>query len=140
MKVAILGAGAVGGYFGGRLAASGIEVHFIARGRNLDVLQQNGLRIESPLGNLHLSEVQATDNPAAIGQVDVVLFAVKLWDSEIAAVTCHPMIGPETAVITLQNGIGSTALIVSVLGAGHAVGGAASVSYTHLTLPTILLV
>ena len=128
MKVAVMAAGAVGGYFGGRLAASGIEVHFIARGRNLDVLRKNGLRIESPLGNLHLSEVQATDNPDAIGPVDVVLFAVKLWDSEIAAVTCHPLIGPETVVITLQNGIGSTALVVSVLGAGHAVGGAAYIA------------
>ena len=128
MKVAVMAAGAVGGYFGGRLAASGIEVHFIARGRNLDVLRQNGLRIESPLGDLHLSEVQATDNPAAIGPVDVVLFAVKLWDSEIAAATCRPLIGPETAVISLQNGIESTALVVSVLGAGHAVGGAAYIA------------
>lgn len=128
MKVAVMAAGAVGGYFGGRLAASGTEVHFIARGRNLDVLRRDGLRIESPLGDLHLAKIRADDNPAAIGPVDVVLFAVKLWDSEIAATTCRPLIGPETAVITLQNGIGSAVRVMSVVGAGHAVGGAAYIA------------
>ena len=115
-----MAAGAVGGYFGGRLAASGADVHFIARGRHLEALRRDGLRIESPLGDLHLAEVRADEDPAAIGPVDVVLFAVKLWDSEAAAATCRPMIGPETAVITLQNGIGNAARIASVIGAAHA--------------------
>ncbi len=123
-----MAAGAVGGYFGGRLAASGADVHFIARGRHLEALRRDGLRIESPLGDLHLAEVQAEDSPAAIGPVDVVLFAVKLWDSEPAAAACRPLIGPETAVITLQNGIGSAARIASVIGAAHAVGGAAYIA------------
>ena len=128
MRIAVMAAGAVGGYFGGRLAASGADVHFIARGRHLEVLRRDGLRIESPLGDLHLAEVQADDNPAAIGPVDVVLFAVKLWDSEAAATTCRPLIGPETAVITLQNGIGNAARIASVIGMDHAVGGAAYIA------------
>ena len=123
-----MAAGAVGGYFGGRLAASGNDVHFIARGRHLEVLRRDGLRIESPLGDLHLADVQAVDSPGAIGPVDVVLFAVKLWDSEAAAATCRPLIGAQTAVITLQNGIGGAARIAPVIGAGHAVGGAAYIA------------
>ena len=123
-----MAAGAVGGYFGGRLADSGNDVHFIARGRHLEALRRHGLRIESPLGDLHLADVQAVDSPAAIGPVDVVLFAVKLWDSEAAADSCRPLIGPETAVITLQNGIGGAARIAPVIGAEHAVGGAAYIA------------
>ena len=123
-----MAAGAVGGYFGGRLAASGNDVHFIARGRHLEVLRRDGLRIESPLGDLHLADVQAVDSPGAIGPVDVVLFAVKLWDNEAAAATCRPLIGAQTAVITLQNGIGGAARIAPVIGAGHAVGGAAYIA------------
>jgi 2-dehydropantoate 2-reductase len=128
MKIAVMAAGAVGGYFGGRLAASGSEVYFIARGRNLEALRRDGLRIESPLGDLHLTEVQAHEDPATIGPVDVVLFAVKLWHGEAAATTCRPLIGPDTAVITLQNGIGSAARITPVIGADHAVGGAAYIA------------
>ncbi len=123
-----MAAGAVGGYFGGRLAASGADVHFIARGRHLEVLRRDGLRIESPLGDLHLADVAAHEDPAAIGPVDVVLFAVKLWDSESAAAACRPLIGPETAVIALQNGIGSASRIASVIGAAHPVGGAAYIA------------
>jgi 2-dehydropantoate 2-reductase len=128
MRIAVMAAGAVGGYFGGRLADSGNDVHFIARGRHLEALRRHGLRIESPLGDLHLADVQAVDSPAAIGPVDVVLFAVKLWDSEAAADSCRPLIGPETAVITLQNGIGGAARIAPVIGAEHAVGGAAYIA------------
>ena len=123
-----MAAGAVGGYFGGRLAGSGNDVHFIARGCHLEALRRHGLRIESPLGDLHLADVQAVDSPAAIGPVDVVLFAVKLWDSEAAADSCRPLIGPATAVITLQNGIGGAARIAPVIGAEHAIGGAAYIA------------
>ena len=123
-----MAAGAVGGYFGGRLADSGNDVHFIARGRHLEALRRDGLRIESPLGDLHIADVQAVDSPADIGPVDVVLFAVKLWDGEAAADSCRPLIGPETAVITLQNGIGGAARIAPVIGAKHAVGGAAYIA------------
>src|SRR5437773_1284289 len=78
MRIAIIGSGGVGGYFGGRLAAAGSDVIFIARGAHLEALRTKGLRLESPKGNLHLSRVTATDDPAAVGPVDVVLFTVKL--------------------------------------------------------------
>ncbi len=128
MKIAVMAAGAVGGYFGGRLADAGADVRFIARGRHLDVLRRDGLRIESPLGDLHLADAQAHEDPAEIGPVDIVLFAVKLWSSEHAAAQCRPLIGPDTAVITLQNGIGSAERIAPVAGAAHAVGGAAYIA------------
>lgn len=85
MRIAVMAAGAVGGYFGARMADAGHEVHFIARGAHLDAIRKNGLKIESPLGNLHLKDAKATDNPAEVGPVDIVLFAVKLWDTEKAA-------------------------------------------------------
>lgn len=123
-----MAAGAVGGYFGARLAGAGAEVHFIARGAHLDALRRDGLRIDSPLGDLHLAEVRAHSDPAAIGPVDVVLFAVKLWDSAAAAASCRPLIGDGTAVIALQNGIGGAARIAPVVGPAHAVGGAAYIA------------
>ncbi len=85
MRIAAMAAGAVGGYFGGRLAAAGHDVSFIARGAQLEAIRKNGLKIESPLGNLHLKDARATSDPKEIGPVDVVLFAVKLWDTEKAA-------------------------------------------------------
>ncbi len=87
MKIAIFGSGGVGGYFGGRLAAAGEDVTFLARGAHLTALQQDGLHIESPLGDVHLPTVQATDRPQAIGPVDVVLFTVKLYDVDASAAT-----------------------------------------------------
>ena len=98
MKIAIFGSGGVGGYFGGRLAASGEDVTFIARGGHLAALRQGGLHIESPNGALHLPTVQATDNPAEVGPVDVVLFTVKLYDVDAAAATLKPLIGPNTSI------------------------------------------
>src|ERR1700731_1296222 len=98
VRIAGMAAGAVGGYFGARLAAAGHDVSFVARGAQLDAMRQNGLRLESPLGDLHLADVKATDNPADIGPVDVVLFAVKLWDTERAAELVRPLVGPSTRV------------------------------------------
>lgn len=128
MRIAIVAAGGVGGYFGGRLAASGHDVSFIARGPHLDRIRQDGLRIESPLGDLHLRQVAATDDATDIGPVDVVLFAVKLWDTEGAAEACHPLIGAETVVITLQNGVSSMDMLSVRLGAGHVAGGVAHIA------------
>jgi 2-dehydropantoate 2-reductase len=105
MKIAVFGSGGVGGYFGGRLAAAGEDVTFLARGAHLTAMQQDGLHIESPNGSLHLPTVQATDRPQAIGPVDVVLFTVKLYDVEAAAATLAPLVGADTVVITLQNGV-----------------------------------
>lgn len=128
MRIAVMAAGAVGGYFGGRMAAAGHDVGFVARGAQLEALRKNGLRIESPLGNLHLNDVHTTSDPKEIGPVDIVLFAVKLWDTEIAAAAAKPLIGAQTRVITLQNGIDSVERVAPILGAGQVVGGAAFIA------------
>jgi 2-dehydropantoate 2-reductase len=125
VKIAIFGSGGVGGYFGGRLAAAGEDVTFIARGAHLAALKQGGLHIESPNGALHLPTVQATDDPAQVGPVDVVLFTVKLYDVDAAAATLKPMIGPNTVVITLQNGVDAVDMVAKHVGAGHVAGGVA---------------
>jgi 2-dehydropantoate 2-reductase len=125
MKIAIFGSGGVGGYFGGRLAAAGEDVTFLARGAHLDAMRQDGLHIASPLGDVHLSNVQATDQPQAVGPVDVVLFTVKLYDVEASAATLAPMIGPETVVITLQNGVDAMEMVAKHVGVDHVAGGAA---------------
>ena len=91
LRIAIVGAGGVGGYFGARLAAAGADVHFIARGAHLDAMRTRGLTIRSFKGDLHLPRVQATDNPAAIGSVDIVFFTVKLYDAEAAPHVIAPI-------------------------------------------------
>ena len=128
MKIAIFGSGGVGGYFGGRLAASGEEVTFLARGAHLAAMQQGGLRITSPLGDAHIARVQATDRPQAVGPVDVILLTTKMYDTDAAAETLAPMIGPGTAVITLQNGIDAVEMVARHVGRPHVVGGVAYVA------------
>jgi 2-dehydropantoate 2-reductase len=125
MKIAIFGSGGVGGYFGGRLAAAGEDVTFLARGAHLAAMQQDGLHIASPLGDVHLPKVQATDRPQAVGPVDVVLFTVKLYDVEASAASLGPMIGPDTVVITLQNGVDAMDMVATHVGGDHVAGGAA---------------
>jgi len=125
MKIAIFGSGGVGGYFGGRLAAAGEDVTFLARGAHLTAMQKEGLHIASPLGDLHLPSVQATDRPQAIGPVDVVLFTVKLYDVDASAATLSPLIGPDTVVITLQNGVDAVDMVAKHVGVDHVAGGAA---------------
>ena len=93
MRIAVMGTGGVGGYFGARLAGGGQDVSFVARGRQLDALRRNGLRVQSPLGDVHLPDVVATDDPADLDPVDVVLFGVKLWDTEQAAAQLKPVLG-----------------------------------------------
>ncbi len=124
MRIAAMAAGAVGAYFGARMQAAGHEVFYIARGAHLEAIKKNGLKIESgPHGDLHLTDVNATDDPAKVGPVDVVLFAVKLWDTEQAAERMKPLIGPDTRVITLQNGVDSYERIAPIIGAEHAIPG-----------------
>ena len=118
-----MAAGAVGGYFGARLAAAGHEVSFIARGAHLDAIRTRGLRIESPLGNLHIENPKATSEPRDIGAVDIVLFAVKLWDTEAAAAAARPLVGASTRVITFQNGIDSVERLQPIMGESQVVGG-----------------
>ena len=124
MRIAVMGTGGVGGYFGTRLALGGRDVSFIARGRHLDAIRQHGLKVESSLGDMHLPAPRATDDPADIGPVDLVLFGVKLWDTETAAKAVALLIGPETAVVSLQNGVRKDDILRGVLGARAVMGGA----------------
>ena len=124
MRVAIMGTGGVGGYFGARLARGGCEVTFIARGAHLAAIRKDGLKVESPLGDMHLADAQATDDPAAVGAVDLVLFGVKLWDTETAARATAPLVGADTAVISLQNGVRKDEILRAVLGERSVMGGA----------------
>jgi len=128
MKIAVMAAGAVGGYFGARLAAAGHDVAFIARGRHLEAIRDRGLEIRSELGDLLLSDVNATDDPAQVGPVDIVIFAVKLWSTEDSIRACRAMLGENTAVISFQNGVESGDVIRGELGAKHAMTGSAYIS------------
>jgi len=128
MRIAVIGAGGVGGPFGAALARGGNDVTFVARGAHLDAMRRLGLRIEGAFGSVHVSPTQATDDPAEIGPVDVVLFCVKLWDVESVAEKIRPLIGPDTAVIPIQNGIDSAARLAPILGEGHVMGGVALIN------------
>lgn len=123
MRMVVVGAGAVGGYFGGRLAASGADVTFVARGTQLHALRTEGLRIESPSGDLHLPHVSATDDPASLGPADVVFLTVKLYDTEAAIRLLPPLVGADTLVIPLQNGVDSVDLLARAVGRPHVAGG-----------------
>jgi 2-dehydropantoate 2-reductase len=128
MRIAIVGSGGVGGYFGGRLAATGEDVHFLARGAHLAALRERGLRIESPNGNVQVPRVQATDVPAEIGPVDVVFFTVKLYDTDSALALLPPLVGPQTIVVPFQNGVESVDVLTRSLGRSHVAGGTAYVA------------
>ncbi len=105
MRIAIMGTGAVGGYFGAKLAAAGDELAFIARGRHLQALRTNGLRVTSQYGNLQIDNAQFTDDTATIGKVDLILFCVKSYDTETAAEQIRPLVNDRTLILSLQNGI-----------------------------------
>lgn len=130
MRIAVVGTGGVGGGYGAALAKAGADVTFIARGAHLAAMKANGLRIESPRGDTHLLPTQATDDPRAVGPVDVVLFCVKLWDVESAGEAIRPMVGPDTAVIPLQNGIDASERLAPILGPKAVMGGVANISAT----------
>ncbi len=128
MKIAVMGAGGVGGYFGARLAQSGADVTFIARGAHGAAIREKGLRVYSPNGDVLVQPAKAVSDPAAIGPVDIVMFCVKLWDVESAAELCRPLIGPGTAVICFQNGVDAEERAATVLGAAHVAGGVAAIA------------
>ena len=130
MRITIMGTGGVGGYFGARLAHAGADVSFVARGRQLQALREHGLRIESPRGDLHLPQVHATDDPSTLGTADLVLFGVKLWDTEAAAAQIRPIVGAHTAVVSLQNSVVKDDLLRAVLGDAAVVGGACYIAAT----------
>ncbi|HET7599062.1 MAG TPA: 2-dehydropantoate 2-reductase [Gemmatimonadales bacterium] len=127
MRIAVVGAGGVGAYFGARLAQAGEEVAFVARGAQLDALRTRGLRVESVVGDALLGPQLATDDPAEIGPVDAVLIAVKAWQVAEAARSVAPMLGPRTCVVPFQNGVEAADELVAVLGAGPVLGGVAKV-------------
>jgi 2-dehydropantoate 2-reductase len=105
MKIAVMGTGGIGGYFGARLADGGAEVSFIARGAHLAALRERGLAIEGGPRPIHVRHVDATDDPRAIGPVDLVMFGVKLWDTQAALEQIKPLVGPATAIVSFQNGV-----------------------------------
>jgi 2-dehydropantoate 2-reductase len=127
MRIAVIGAGGVGGGFGAALAKAGADVTFIARGAHLAAMKNQGLKVEGGRGETHLVPTRATDDPASIGKVDIVLFCVKLWDVESAGQQIKPLIGPDTAVIPLQNGIDAAERLVPILGRDAVMGGVAQI-------------
>jgi 2-dehydropantoate 2-reductase len=127
MRFAIFGVGAVGGYFGGRLAQAGEDVTFIARGKHLQALRKKGLRVDSIGGDFLVSPVTATDDPAQIGAVDVVMVGVKTWQVPEVAESIRPLIGDNTLVLPLQNGVEAPAQLAEILGREHVCGGLAKI-------------
>lgn len=123
MRIAVFGAGSIGGYFGGCLARAGYEIVLVARGEHLRAMRADGLRISSPRGDFSVRPVQATDDPATVGAVDVVIIGVKAWQVPDAALAIRPMIGPQTFVVPLQNGVEAPAQLAEALGPDRVVGG-----------------
>ncbi|MCH7478302.1 MAG: 2-dehydropantoate 2-reductase [SAR324 cluster bacterium] len=130
MRIAIMGSGGLGGYYGGRLAAAGEDVTFIARGANLEALRETGLRVESKLGDIFLPKVDATDDTAAVGAVDLVIVTTKAYGLDAAVQAMRPLVGPATTVLPLLNGVDSAERMGAVLGMQHVVGGSCMVSST----------
>ncbi len=131
-----MGAGGVGGYFGARLQQAGHDVSFFARGRHLEAIRNQGLSVESPHGSARL-QVKVFDDAAKVGVVDVVLFAVKLWDTESAAEQIKPIVGPDTLVIPFQNGVESIERLRKVLPEPCVMGGSAYIA-THIKSPGVI--
>jgi 2-dehydropantoate 2-reductase len=128
MRIAVVGAGGVGAGFGAALAKAGADVVFIARGAHLAAMKSQGLKVQGPRGDTHLVPTNATDNPASVGAVDFVLFCVKLWDVESAGQAIKPLVGPDTAVIPLQNGVDAAERLIPILGPKAVMGGVAQIS------------
>ena len=137
MRVAIVGSGAVGGYFGAKLARNGEDVTFIARGAHLDAIRTNGLRVLSPQLGDFVVQARAERETATVGPVDVVLFTVKAYDNAAALALLPPLVGPETVVLTLQNGVDSVDHLAAAVGPAHVLGGTTYVA-TALESPGVI--
>ena len=124
MKITIMGSGGVGGYYGGLLAQSGQDVTLIARGAHLAAIREKGLQVKSVLGDFLVAPAHATDDPAEVGPVDLILFATKTYHTDEAAQAIKPMVGPDTVVLPLQNGVDAADRIGAVVGIEHLLGGA----------------
>jgi 2-dehydropantoate 2-reductase len=136
MKIAVLGSGAVGGYYGALLARADHDVVFIARGAHLDAISSKGLRVRGPLGDW-LVPARAEHDTGVVGPVDLVLFAVKTYDNDTALPLLRPLVGKSTIVVTLQNGVDSPDAVAEVVGRPHVVGGAAYIA-TALSAPGVI--
>ena len=129
MRVAMMGSGGIGGYFGGRLAANGCDVTFIARGRHLEAIRDQGLRINSrDMGDAVIHPANTTDNPSEVGIVDYVIIGVKLWDTADAGQAILPMVGRKTTVLSLQNGVECDDILARIVGADRLIGGMAQIA------------
>lgn len=138
MKILVMGSGGVGGLFGGRLAASGCDVTFVARGAHLAAMREHGLLIESEArGDTLIKPVKVTDNALTAGTPDLIILAVKLWDTETVARALKPIVGPNTAVLSLQNGVVKDDILRGVFGDAALLGGVAYVG-THIARPGVI--
>lgn len=136
MRIAVMGSGGVGGFFGGLLVKGGADVHFIARGAHLAAMRQDGLAIEGPMP-LHLPKVSVTDDPKTIGRVDLVMFCVKLWDTDAAARQLLPIVGPQTGIISFQNGVQKDDMLRPIFGDTALMGGVTYVG-TAISRPGVI--
>jgi len=124
MKIVVIGTGGVGGYYGGLLAQQKNDVTFIARGAHLEAIRKNGLQVKSIFGDFAVVPAKATDNPADAGHADLILFCTKTYDTDKAAEAVKSAVGPETAVLSLQNGVDAVERIGKAVGMEHVIGGA----------------
>ena len=134
MRIAVFGAGGVGGYFGGRLAQAGHDVAFVARGAHLRAMRERGLAVESPAGDFVVDPVRATERPEEIGPVEAVLVCVKAWQVPEAAAALGPLLGDDTFVVPLQNGIEAADQLAAAVGPGRVVGGLCRI-VSYVTAP-----
>ena len=137
MRIAIYGAGGLGGFYGARLACAGNDVAFIARGAHLAAMRERGLRVSSPLGDMHLPEPVATDNPADIGPVDLVLVAVKTWQIPEVGAAMGPLIGEGTLVLPFLNGVEASDELAAAVGAERVLGGLSKV-FSKVEAPGVI--
>lgn len=137
MKIVMMGSGGVGGLIGARLAHVGCDVSFVARGAHLAAMRQHGLKLESVVGTVHLPTVRVTDDPATLGPADLVIFSVKLWDTEAAARQILPLIGPDTGVLSLQNGVKKDDILRPIVGEKSLMGGVAYMG-TAISRPGVI--
>jgi 2-dehydropantoate 2-reductase len=130
VRILIIGAGGVGGYFGARLQQAGADVGFVARGAHLDALRREGLTVRSPLGDIHLPIVSVSDTPADFGTADIIWLCVKLWDAPAAVRAMAPVVGPDTGIISFQNGVQKDDVLREAFGEKAVMGGVAYIATT----------
>lgn len=137
MRILVMGSGGVGGYFGGRLAAAGNDVTFVARGAHLAAMQENGLLLDSQLGEALIKPVKAVSDPAAAGKPDIIMFATKMVDAESAAAQLKSVAGPDTIIIAFQNGVEGAEVVKRIVPAAHVVIGVARIA-SHIPRPGVI--